>query len=57
MAAFNPGDEVEYQTGHGEYHVGIVVSYDEDAEQLTVRDCDDNSLWTGPADKAELASD
>lgn len=57
MAAFNLGDEIEYQTGIGEYHTGIVVSYDEDSEQLTVRDCDDNSLWTGPADKAELASD
>jgi hypothetical protein len=57
MAAFNPGNEVEYQTGLGEYHAGIVVSYDEDAEQLTVRDCYDDSLWTGPADKASLLSD
>jgi hypothetical protein len=56
MAAFNTGDEVEYQTGIGEYHAGTVVLYDEESEQLTVRDCDDDSLWTGPADKAELAS-
>ena len=49
------GNRVEYQTGWGEYSIGVVSAYDEKTEILTVKNEDDGSTWSGPADYATPA--
>lgn len=48
---------VEYQVGRGESGIGHVIAIDEDSEQITVRDEDDGSIWTGSMDHAQACSD
>ena len=50
------GSRTEYQRRRAEFGIGTVVSFDAETEAVTVKDEDDDSIWTGIHELTKLSN-